>query len=69
MLSNEPVLSAAGITAAATAILQVLFLWHVIPLDANPDAAAAQQAALTGAVSAIVGLVAAWWARNRVSPI
>lgn len=68
-MSNEPVLTAAGFTAAATAILQVLFLWHIIPLDADPNAAQAQQAALTGAVAAIVGLAAALWARNRVSPV
>lgn len=67
-MGNEPVLTAAGFTAAATAVLQVLFLWHVIPLDADPQAAQAQQAALTGAVAAIVGLVAAVWARNRVTP-
>lgn len=65
--NQEPVLTAGVITAATTAILQVAFLWQLIPIPQGVDAATAQ-ATLTAAVVSIVGLVSAVWARGRVTP-
>lgn len=65
--NNEPVLTAGVITAATTAILQVLFLWQIIPVPEGVDAATAQ-ATLTAAVASVVGLITAVWARGRVTP-
>lgn len=66
--NNEPVITAGVITAATTAILQVAFLWQLIPIPEGVDAATAQ-ATLTAAVVSIVGLLSAVWARGRVSPL
>lgn len=63
----EPVIAAASLTAATTALIQVAFLWQLIPIPEGVDAATAQ-ATLTAAVSAVVGLLSATWARGRVTP-
>lgn len=65
--NQEPVLTAGVITAATTAILQVMFLWQIIPIPAGVDPATAQ-ATLTAAVVSVVGILSAVWARGRVSP-
>lgn len=66
--NTEPVLTAGVITAATTSVLQVLFLWHVIPVPPDVDPATAQ-ATLTAAVASIVGIVSAVWARGRVTTV
>jgi len=66
--NTEPVITAGIITAATTAILQVLFLWRIIPVPPDVDPGVAQ-ATLTAAVSSIVGIAASLWARGRVSPL
>ena len=68
MRTNEPVLTAGLITAATTAILQVLFLWQIIPVPEGVEPGVAQ-ATLTAAVSSVVGIIAAVWARGKVSPV
>ena len=65
--NQEPVLTAGVITAAVTAVLQVAFLWQLIPVPEGVDAATAQ-ATLTAAVVSITGILTAVWARGRVSP-
>lgn len=64
----EPVRLAGLVIAAVTAVLQVLFVFHAIPLDPDPNTATVQTAALNGAVVAIVTLVAVLWAREKVTP-
>ena len=63
MRSNEPVLSAAGITATITAIINMLVVLDVLVLD--PD----QIAAVNIAVGSVVAMALAVWARGKVSPI
>lgn len=63
MRNTEPVLTAAGITATATAILNMLVVLDVLVLD--PD----QVAAVNVAIGSVVSLVLAVWARNRVTPV
>lgn len=63
MRSNEPVLSAAGITATITAIINMLVVLDVLVLD--PD----QIAAVNIAVGSVVAMALAVWARGKVSPV
>ena len=67
--TREPVLTAAGITAAVSAILNVLLVFKVIPLDPDPETAQMQVAALNAVIMPVVGIVSAFWARKRVTPV
>lgn len=62
-MNGEPVLSAAGLTAAIMSIINVLVLLNVVVLD--PD----QLAGINVAVGSIVGIVLAFWARGKVTPV
>jgi hypothetical protein len=64
----RPVLTAAIITALFNTGLQLLFAFRLIPLDADPDLASIQQAAVTAFVGVISTLVAAIWAQDQVTP-
>jgi len=61
--NTEPVLSAAGITATITAVINMLVVLDVLVLD--PD----QIAAVNIAVGSVVAMGLAVWARGRVSPL
>ncbi|MEV6693357.1 hypothetical protein AB0M35_17995 [Micromonospora sp. NPDC051196] len=55
--STEPVMSAAAITAAVTAMIALLVAFG---LELSAD----QQAAILGVVAVVGPLVAGWWARR-----
>lgn len=60
-MNNEPVWTVAGITAFCTAVIAALIAFGV-PLTAD------QQGALLGLIAVASPLVAAFFARKRVSP-
>lgn len=62
-MSNEPVLSAATIAGAISAILVALVSLGVI--DLTPE----QQAAILAAVVAVLPIAMALWARMQVTPL
>lgn len=67
--NTEPVLTAGGITAAVGAVLNVLLVFKMIPLDADPETAQMQVAALNAVIMPLVGILLAVWARKRVTPV
>jgi hypothetical protein len=61
-MKNEPVLTIASITALATAVVTLLVAFG-LPLTQD------QQQAVLGFVAVVAPLVAAYFARKRVTPV
>lgn len=63
MLEREPLVIRAAIVAAVTALIHVLVVFGVLPID--PEA----EAAVAGAVDLIGTAVLVVWTRGKVTPV
>jgi hypothetical protein len=62
-LSREPLAIRSAVVAAVTAVLHVLVLLGVLPIDET------QEAAIAGAVDLVGLAVAVVWSRGAVTPV
>ena len=66
-LQTEPTLSSNGIVAAISAVVAALIAFGVISL--TPEQQSAAMAAIVAVLGVVGPLIAAWWARTKVTPL